>query len=94
MEQFHNEGNHRLNLINRENGSLTGVKDVISFDSEDIILALEGKKLTIHGDGLQITRLSVEKGELDFTGEVESMMYSESKTGKQRAAGLLGRMFK
>ena len=54
--------NHSITLYNRSSGVVTGVRDVISFDLNEIILDTEQGILMIHGDELHVTRLTVEKG--------------------------------
>ena len=52
-------GQHRLTLINRNSGSFTGVKDVLNFDSGEIILGTELGRLTIKGNNLHVNRLDL-----------------------------------
>ena len=73
---------------------LTGITEVLSFDAELVILATKQGKLTIKGQELQVIRLDVEKGELEFSGRVDSMIYSEIKTAGQMTTGVLKRLFK
>ena len=64
-------GQHRLTLINRNSGSFTGVKDVLNFDSGEIILDTELGRLTIKGNNLHVNRLDLEKKEVEIDGTVE-----------------------
>ena len=69
-------GQHRLTLINRKNGSFTGVKDVINFDAGEIILDTELGRLTIKGNNLHVNRLDLEKKEVEIDGTVELLQYA------------------
>lgn len=69
-------GQHRLTLINRNSGSFTGVKDVLNFDSGEIILDTELGKLTIKGNNLHVNRLDLEKKEVEIDGTVELLQYA------------------
>ena len=54
---------HKLILDNRKEASVTGVKDVISFDEKEILLQTADGKLQIRGSGLHVKGLNLEKGE-------------------------------
>ena len=69
-------GQHRLTLINRNSGSFTGVKDVLNFDSGEIILDTELGRLTIKGNNLHVNRLDLEKKEVEIDGTVELLQYA------------------
>lgn len=85
---------HKIILDNRKKGSITGVKDVISFDLNNILLETEDGMLTIKGNDLHVGKLSVERGEVEISGNVESMIYSEVKNFKAKQESFLARMFK
>lgn len=94
MESSYNSKNHRLQITNRNRGSLDGIKDVIAFAPEEVKLSTEQGRLTICGEGLHVISLNVEKGELDFEGRIDSMVYSEENTPGKVASKFLGRLFK
>lgn len=56
MEEKNHKAEHRLQLLRREQGSFTGVRDVNSFDEKEISLVTEEGILTVHGEGLHVTR--------------------------------------
>lgn len=85
---------HKIIVQDRSGGSITGVIDVISFDTKEILLMTELGVLMIKGDDLHVKRLSVEKGEAEITGKVDSMTYSEMKSAGETAGNLIGRLFK
>ncbi|MBP3621302.1 MAG: sporulation protein YabP [Lachnospiraceae bacterium] len=86
--------NHRLHITNRNRGSLDGIKDVIAFAPEEVKLSTEQGRLTIEGAELHVISLDMEKGQLEFEGRIDSMVYSEEKTPGKTASKILGRMFK
>ena len=71
-------------LNNRRSGTVTGVLDVLSFDVNEILLETEQGMLMVKGSDLHVNRLSVEKGEVDLAGNIDSLVYSsvEGITGK------------
>ncbi len=94
MEEHVITNGHKLIIQNRSGGSITGVLDVISFDTKEILLMTELGALMIKGDDLHVKRLSVEKGETEITGKIDSMTYSEMKSAGEAAGNLIGRLFK
>ncbi len=85
---------HKLELYNREKGTVTGVLDVISFDENTIVLDTDMGLLTIKGKDLHVSRLSLEKGELDLEGHVDSLVYSSNEGYRKSNQSLLARLFK
>lgn len=84
---------HKISLFNRSNGVVTGVRDVISFDLNEIILDTEQGLLVIHGEDLHVTKLTVEKGEVEIEGIVDSMIYSDNGSMKNDRGGIIRRLF-
>ena len=85
---------HKLELYNREKGTVTGVLDVISFDENTIVLDTDLGLLTIKGKDLHVSRLSLEKGELDLEGYADSLVYSSNEGYRKSNQSLLSRLFK
>lgn len=86
--------NHRIELNNRKNLLITGVKDVYSFDEQEILLETEQGTLLIRGGELHIGRLSIERGETDVDGRVDSLIYTESQGRAKTGKTILKRMFR
>ncbi len=84
---------HKVYLNARKTAVLSGVRDVLSFDAKEVYLETEQGILLIRGDELHVNRLSLEKGEVDVDGRVDSLAYSDKEEPQKRAASFLGRMF-
>lgn len=67
---------HKLIVNNRKTSMVTGVLDVLSFDLNEILLETEQGMLMVKGTDLHVNRLSVEKGEVDLSGNIDSIAYS------------------
>ena len=80
MEEKKILSTHSLMLENRQNGRITGVKDIKSFDEKEILLFTQAGKLVI-------------KGEVDLEGKVDSLTYL-SKNTDNRDESLFKRMFR
>lgn len=85
---------HKVELYNREKGTLTGILDVISFDENTIVLDTDMGLLTIKGKDLHVSRLTLEKGEIDLDGRTDSLIYSSNESYRKAGQSLLSRLFK
>ncbi|MBR3599301.1 MAG: sporulation protein YabP [Lachnospiraceae bacterium] len=85
---------HKLNILDREQASITGITKVISLEEEQICVITDKGKITIKGVNLHAGKLDVGSGVLEFTGQVDSVVYTDCKTAGQKAAGAFGRLFK
>lgn len=94
MEEKEKRRPHKLELQNREQGRVTGVQDVVSFDENQIILDTDMGLLTIKGKNLHVSRLTLEKGEVDLDGMLESFLYSSNEAFRRSGESLLKRLFK
>ena len=85
---------HKLLLNNRRTSTISGVTDVISFDISEVLLETEQGMLTIKGADLHVNRLTLEKGEVDIEGRIDSLSYSEVTDYQKMGASLISRLFK
>ncbi len=85
---------HKLILNNRRTCNLTGVNDVLSFDEKEIILETEQGMLMIKGNDLHVNRLTLDKGEVDVDGRIDSFTYSEQSAMANKGESFLTRLFK
>ncbi len=86
---------HKLSMVNRRTCNLSGVNDVLSFDIHEILLETEQGMLMIRGDDLHVSRLTLDKGEVDIDGRLDSFTYSDmSESGGQKAQSLISRLFR
>lgn len=93
MEEKKAFSTHSLILENRQDGRVTGVRDVSAFDEKEILLFTEAGKLIIKGEQLHIKQLNLEKGEINLEGKVDSLTYLSKNTDKKEES-LLKRMFR
>lgn len=92
-EERQKTGVHKVYLNARKTAVLSGVRDVLSFDAKEVYLETEQGILLIKGDELHVNRLSLEKGEVDVDGRIDSLAYSDREETSKKAASFLGRMF-
>ncbi|MBO5158980.1 MAG: sporulation protein YabP [Lachnospiraceae bacterium] len=94
MEEKQYSKAHKLMLSNRRTGTVTGVSDVISFDITEVLLETEQGMLMIKGADLHVNRLTLEKGEIDIEGRIDSLAYSDVTSYQKQGESLIGRLFK
>ena len=85
---------HKLVVNNRKTSMVTGVLDVLSFDLNEILLETEQGMLLVKGTDLHVNRLSVEKGEVDLSGTIDSVSYSNISQAKKQEESFWTKMFK
>jgi len=93
MEERQSQGTHKLSMTNRGKIQLTGVKDVISFDMDEVLLETEQGMLMIKGDDLHVSRLTLDKGEVDVEGKIDSFTYSDVSNITKKGESILSRLF-
>lgn len=79
---------HVIHLDNRQNLHITGVSDIYSFDDRFISLSTTSGALSIEGENLHISNLTLECGEVDVSGIITGIFYLDEK-GKEK-----GRLFR
>lgn len=71
---------HKLTLHQREELTITGVTEVVSFDETVILLKTHMGLLTVQGQDLFLKTLSVEGGQVAATGHISALIYEEPRT--------------
>ena len=73
---------HNLTMEGRRKLTLSGVEDVERFDEQEIVLLTAEGSLVIGGEGLSVSRLSVESGDVSVQGLVRELRYEpEARRG-------------
>lgn len=80
---------HNLIVEDRHTMTATGVTRVISCDESGAVLETQQGMLTVGGQGLQVSELSIQSGELKVYGRIDFLQYSAQKEG---AGGFLKRL--
>ena len=82
-----------LILENRNKLSISGVKDVLSFDDQVVIMETELGLLTVKGDNLKINKLSIDTSEVIVEGEINNLGYNDHSK-KEQEGSLFSKIFK
>ena len=94
MEERQAVKSHKLVVNNRKNSMVTGVLDVLSFDLNEILLETEQGMLMVKGSDMHVNRLSLEKGEVDLSGNIDSFAYSDIHSPGKQGENFLSKLFR
>lgn len=82
-------------MENREKLNVSGVKDVLSFDDQMVIVETELGLLTIKGENIRINKLSIDSSEVSIDGHINTLNYSNTESGGvKKSNNILGKIFK
>lgn len=95
MQKTNMKDSYIQNLIleNREKLNISGATDVLSFDDSLVIVQTHLGILSVKGEDLRISKLSIDSEEVIVNGEISSMSYSDKSIDK-KDSGFLGKIFK
>ena len=85
--------NHTINLTERKNINITGVKKIESFDSEEFLIDSVMGNILIKGETLEIVKLDTYQGNLSIKGKINAITYIDTLE-KKKEETLLTRLFK
>lgn len=89
------EARGRIEIINRKQVVIEGVKNVNNSDEDKIVLETNMGMLLLKGEGLQIIQLNLESGQLSVDGFLNSLEYVQAPKGaKQKGKGFLTRVLR
>ena len=94
MEEKQVQKAHKLVINNRKTSLITGVLDVLSFDLNEVLLETEQGMLMVKGTDLHVNRLSLEKGEVDLSGNIDSIAYSDAQAHGKQGENLFSKLFR
>ncbi len=94
MEEKYIGKPHKLVVNNRKTSLVTGVLDVLAFDLNEILLETQQGMLMVKGADLHVNRLTLEKGEVDISGTINSIAYSDASSVAKKNENLIAKIFK
>ena len=74
---------HVISMTDCNRLSLSGVREVMSFDESMVVLSTPCGVLSVDGENIHISRLDLEIGECDLAGTITGLFYSKAR-GKGR----------
>lgn len=86
--------NHSINIVERKNILITGVKKVDSFDNEEFLVETIMGYLVLKGEGLELVKLDTLQGSVTIKGFVNSFDYIDDANKKEKEGSIISRLFK
>ncbi|SDJ16758.1 sporulation protein YabP [Natribacillus halophilus] len=96
QQRYKSEGSapdHDIVLKGRKILEISGVKEVESFDSREILLETVMGYLAVRGKELYMKNLNVENGLASIEGKVDDLIYVDEH-GHGKPKGFIGKLFK
>lgn len=88
------ELNHAVQISERKNITITGVKKLESFDKKEFFLESVMGFVLIKGEGLELIKLDTWEGILSIKGKVNGLNYIEGTGKKASGESMLSKLFK
>ena len=79
--------NHSLTMESLRRAVLTGVNEVRGFDENQVTLMTENGEIALTGEGLHVTKLMLDEGQLAVEGKIDGVIYTQ----RTRRRGLFRR---
>lgn len=78
-------------IENRKKLNVSGVRQVVNFDEETIILETSLARMTIKGEELKIESFNTSTGDLSAVGMIHAVVYM---AGENTGGGFISRLFR
>ena len=86
--------NHSINILERKNILVTGVKKIESFDDQEFLMETVMGFLALKGEGLELLKLDTLQGNVSIKGLLKSFSYIDEVMKKEKESSIISRLFK
>jgi sporulation protein YabP len=80
-----------INLKNRSNLKISGIEHIYSFDEKKVELKTSAGDVIIEGEGMEMSKLSIDENVISIDGTINSIVYSKVKKSQE---GFFKKVFK
>lgn len=87
------ENQHTLIMSRCSEMKLTGIRDVIAFDEEEIQMDSDCGRFMVRGEELHVKSLVLERGEAELTGKIRQIQYQADDGFVKNGQTLFARLF-
>ena len=87
-------GTHNINITQRRNINISGVKKIDNFDDKEFLLETNMGFLLIKGNELEIIKLDTYQGDVSIKGKIDSLNYLEQANKKEKSESIFSKLFK
>lgn len=75
---------HTCNIQSRAHADINGVREVLSFDENSVVLITGCGELTLEGSGIRVGALDTERGIVSVDGKISALYYSDDSLKRKR----------
>ena len=93
MIKLDSVNNHLISINERKGVTITGIKSIDSFDSEEFLLSSSFGPLLLKGESLEIIKLDLHDGNISIKGKINSIAYLDD-VSKQKENTIFKKLFK
>lgn len=86
--------NHNINITQRKNISISGVKKIENFDDSEFMLETNMGFIVIKGSSLEIVKLDTYQGDVSIKGKIDSLSYLQNSKKAEKSEGIFSKLFK
>lgn len=86
--------NHSINILERKNILVTGVKKIESFDDQEFLMETVMGFLALKGEDLELLKLDTLQGNVSIKGLLKSFSYIDEGMKKEKESSIISRLFK
>ena len=87
-------GSHNINITQRRNINISGVKKIDNFDDKEFLLETNMGFLLIKGNELEIIKLDTYQGDVSIKGKIDSLSYLQQAGKKEKNESVFSKLFK
>lgn len=91
MSEQNNSKIHNVIMEKRQKLNMSGIKQVVGFEDDVVVLDTEMGVLTVRGSELKIGAFSTESSDINIEGNIVALIYSEKESER---GGFFRRMMK
>ena len=84
--------NHSINVTERKNIVISGVKKIDNFDDQEFMIETTMGYLKINGSDLEIIKLDTYQGNVSIKGKIDSLSYKDNSKTKEDS--FISKLFK
>ena len=86
--------NHSINMTERKNIVISGVKKIENFDDQEFLIETTMGYLQVKGNSLEIIKLDTYQGTVSIKGKFDSVSYKDSDKKGNKDDSFFSKLFK
>lgn len=94
VREIENNYNHSIQINERKNIVITGVKKIENFNEEEFLIETSMGFILLKGEGLSLLKLDTFQGTVSIKGKIVSFNYLEENSKKLKTESVMAKLFK